>query len=219
MPQQKKLFVLLIGIVLTAGLLFANQIKQARNIVINPTKEPIINTNLTDIPLGATDQILGNPGSPLTLVLFADLGCAECQTVYYSISKFITSHPQEARLFFKDAPSTGWFSDGNILAHQAAYCAGKQNKFWQFIDLVMKEKTNLKEAGLKKTAEALQLNTGAWWQCASSEEAKNYVADNASLAQALGIKTIPALFINNKKINLTSDIDLAEMLNKFITKE
>lgn len=219
MPQQKKLFILLIGIVLIAGFLFATQIKRARDIVINPTEEPIINTNLTDIPLGSKDQILGNPGSPLTLVLFADLGCAECQSTYYSISKFIINHPQEARLFFKDAPSRGWFSDGNILAHQAAYCAGKQNKFWQFIDLVMKEKSNLKEAGLKKTAEALQLNTAAWWQCTNSEEAKSYVADNAALAQALGIKTIPALFINNKKINLTSDINLTEMLNKFITKE
>ncbi len=76
----------------------------------------------------------------------------------------------------------------------------------------------LTEDGLKKIADGLNLDTDEWWECTNSDEAKNKMTAAKLLAENLGIKYVPALFINNKQINLDDDLDIEDILNKSIAQ-
>ena len=72
--------------------------------------------------------------------------------------------------------------------------------------------------GLEKIALNLNLNIGPLWLCANSPEAKQAIADSAQLAGQLGIRSLPAIFVNNKMINTDRDVNIEEMLTSFIKK-
>ncbi len=217
MPNHKKLYLVLLAMVILAGLFFYNQIIRTSKIKVQRTVAPLISPTAIFIPDSDSEQTLGNPGAAITVVEFIDIGCARCMALHSTIKQFITKHPQDIRMVWKDDVKAGVFSD-YTLAHQAAYCAGKQNKFWQFIDMAAANKNNLQEAGLKKIALDLNLNVESLWQCANSPEAKQAIAASAQLGAQLGIKSLPAIFVNNKMINTDKDVNIEEMLTNFIKK-
>ncbi len=200
-----------------AGLLFFQQILRARQITVQRTITPLIAANAIFIPNSDSEQTLGNPGSAITIVEFVDLGCKRCLPFHSAIKDFVDKHPQDIRLVWKDDVKPGFFSDFT-LAHQAAYCAGKQNKFWEFIDAALANKNNLAEAGLKKIALDLRIDVEQFWQCANSYEARQAIAASGQLADQLGIRSLPAIFVNNKLINTDKDVNIEEMLTNFIKK-
>lgn len=200
-----------------AGILFFRQIMRARQINVTRTAAPLISASSVFIPNSDSEQTLGNPGASIIVVEFVDIGCSRCLPLHAAIKDFVNKHPQDIRLIWKDAVKPGIFSD-YTLAHQAAYCAGKQNKFWEFVDAAIANKNNLQESGLKKIALDLNLDSEQLWQCANSEAAKQAIAASVQMADQLGIKSLPAIFVNNKLINTDKDINVEEMLTNFIKK-
>jgi len=217
MPSHKKFYILLLAVVALAGFLFALQIMRARQITVERTVAPLISTNSIFIPNSDSEQTLGNPGAAITVVEFVDISCDRCLRLHSTIKEFVLKHPQDTRMVWKYNVKPGLFSN-HTLAHQAAYCAGKQNKFWEFIDVAAANQNNLLEPGLKKIALDLNLNVESLWLCANSPETKQAVADSAEIAAQLGIKSLPAIFVNNKLINTDKEINIEEMLGSFIKK-
>lgn len=218
MHPAKKLFLLLALLIIAATFLFTRELRKAFNITTKPEIQPIISEGMANIPLDKEDYVLGNPGASLNIIMFSDLNCAKCREVYTVVAAVVRTHPQDVRFVWKSAPIGGIFTRGNFLPHQAAYCAGQQGKFFEFVEMVMADKHNLNADGLKKVAESLKLDKSVWWQCANSEEAKNKVTESVSLFNALGLRALPALFANNKLINTDAEINLEEMLVSFIKK-
>ena len=198
-----------------AGFFFYLQIKRATEITVDKVETPLISANTTFIPDSASEQMIGNPGATTTITEFVDIGCSRCLALHSATKKFVLQHPQAMRLIWKDYVKPGFLSD-YTLAHQAAYCAGQQGKFWEFIDIAIGNKNNLGEPGLKKIAQSLNLDLAKWWQCANSSAAKEAITASTQAATQLGVKSIPAIFVNNKLINTRKDIDIAEMLGSFI---
>lgn len=218
MHQLNKFYLILTIAVIIAGSIFAAQIIKTKKITVKPTAAPILSEGYYDIPIENDDQVLGNPGAPLTIVFFSDFSCSACKLKYYEINKFVKEHPQDIRLFVKEIPRKNLFYKTNDLPHRSAYCAGKQGKYWQYLDVLNTEKNISNESNLTKIASGLKLNTTNWWQCVNSEEAKQKIARISSLATSLGIEQVPTIYVNNKKVNLENDIDTTELLSKFIVK-
>ncbi|MFA6486351.1 MAG: thioredoxin domain-containing protein [Candidatus Magasanikbacteria bacterium] len=218
MSHHKKFIVVLIALIAVIGYLVFLQIQKMRGIVNTYAETPIVSTVATYIPIAIGDPSLGNPGAALWIVEFSDLGCARCHEAHYAITKFIKNNPEKARLIWKDAPVTSFVSMGNLSAHIAADCAHEQGQFWKFVELTMGKKNNLTEAGLVKTATALKMDMDKWNTCRASDAAKTKVIESMALAKAIGVSDLPGIFVNNKKINLTSDINIEELLNKLSTK-
>lgn len=212
MTTHKKFYLAITLILIIFIVITFSQIKKAQTITTKTNPVPLVSTATFDIPIDGTDQTMGNPGADITIVEFSDLGCKYCQTNHFIISQFVNAHPKEARLVWKDAPFSGFILKGNAEAHIAAYCAGKQKKFWQFVEMTMQNKA-VNTSGLEKTAIALKLNLTNWKNCLSSAEADKKINESLALAEKLEIKSTPTIFINNKKINLTDDLDLNEVLN------
>lgn len=214
---MRKLYLSLGVIVLILGAIFYNQFKKSAAITIRPEAEPIVSLSSVDLPDNLTDQMLGNPGAPTTIVEFADLGNSASNKLYADLSAFASANGKDVRFIWKDLPSAGFFED-SALGHEAAYCAGKQNKFWTFVDKVIGGQYSLKQEYLAEAAKATGLDAVAWDKCLADPDTAQKISSAVALAQSLGIQTAPALFINNKKINLTADVDVKQMLNSLIAK-
>lgn len=218
MHQRKKFIFLLLLVTIIAGIFFYVTIKKAGRITITKYNTPLVSDETASIPVDDSDPMYGNPGAPVTLIEFADIGCKQCQKINYEIKNFVSKHPLDIRMVWKDAPRSNLFFNGYTLAHQAAQCAGKQNNFWQFLEIAMQNTNNLKEPGLKKIAEGLKLDTAKWWECTNSEEIKQKIGESLNLAEQLNVSDLPAIFINNRKIDLNSDIDMNQFLEQVIKK-
>ena len=208
----------MLAVIALTAFLLVQQIRRANSITTRAKALPIISSQTVDIPLDKTDPILGNPGAPLTLVEFVDLGIAEARNLHITLATFVSEHPREVRLFFKDAPNSGIFSSNATLAHRAAFCAGKQKNFWPFVGKVAENSANIREANLKKIAADLKLNSTDWWACTQASEAGQKMEAATTLFKSSSTGAAPVLFVNNKRVNLSEDIDLKQMLGSFIAK-
>ncbi len=217
MKHHKRIIWLLIPLIAGVAVLLVGQIKRAKDITITPSATPLISAGSFSIPSDAEEPILGNPGAPLTIVEFADLGCSDCAKTHAILSAFVLAHPEEARLIFKDAPEQKLFLKPNNLAHQAAYCAGKQGRFWQFVDAAFaSKKSYLDEAAVKQLGINLKLPLASWWSCTTNSETSQKITATLGVAQQLQATDLPTVFINNRRLNLQADVDLNQLLNSFI---
>jgi protein-disulfide isomerase len=196
-----------------AGGILAKQIKRSASITTKTKSTPLLSSFAVNIPIDKNDPLLGNPGAPLTLVEFSDLNCVQCAKVHATLYNFVEKYPKDARLIWKDAPAPSVLWKNNNTIHEAALCAGKQNQFWKFVELAYGGKNDP-----AKIAETLGLNMNQWRECAASEATKQKISAATELARNLGINSAPVIFVNNKMVNLTEELDLTQMLNSFIAK-
>jgi protein-disulfide isomerase len=216
MQKITKFYIFLYVGIFIAGSFFAYQVYKAKNITVNQTGKDVISNGYYDIPLDKAENVLGNPGAPLTIVMFSNYSCSECTKQLEKIENFVNSNPQSVRMFLKHIPKDTLLLKADNRAEKAVYCAGKQDRFWNFSDMVLKNK-NFEESNLNNIASLLKINTTDWQNCFNSQEPEQNIKDNTELAKRIGVEELPAIFINNKKINIDKDIDITDMLSKFIS--
>lgn len=79
-------------------------------------------------------NVLGNPDAKVTLVEFADLQCPACQQAAETVLPKIISGPiKNGKAKFELRQWTIIGPDSNVAA-KAAYAAGEQDRYWQFIE-------------------------------------------------------------------------------------
>lgn len=218
--MHKKTHLLLFILIALTGIFLVVQIRRAGQITVTKSPELLIQEKAIFIPTSNSDLIFGNPGAPITVVEFMDFNCKKCLSNHSIIKQVVTEHPQQIRLIWKDAPQPKLLSKNFAIGNQAALCVAQQDerKFWQFIDIVSQNTNNLQESALKNIAQGLSIDTEKWWDCTNSELTKQTIASGTQMAKELGLTSFPAVFVNNKLINMNADVNLKEMLETFINK-
>lgn len=217
MTSINKLYIFLAGAIFIAASAFTWTIFKAREITVTPDSKPLVSEGYYEISTNE-DPILGNPGAPLTIVIFSDFVCGDCQQKYTVITNFVKSNPQTARLFLKYSPKPSLFLKANDLAYRGAVCANKQNNFWEFNDLLINTRNPNNKTELENNITSLKLNNEAWQNCLSDQSTQQKIAGSVALSQTLGITEIPAIYVNNKRLNLDTNPDISELLSKLIAK-
>jgi protein-disulfide isomerase len=216
MSKNTKLFSIIFLTTVILGFLLFRELDKAKKITTKAANEPVVSEST--IPLKITDDpILGNPGAPVTVVEYLDLKNQRSKSLHYELSSFVNKSPQDVRLVLKHAPLSGIFSNGE-LAHKAAFCAGKQNKLWAFLDTLISSNSNIRESGLRKIATEIKLDVSRWWSCTNSEETKTAIESGMAEAQNLKMGNPPLIFLNNRKVNVSEDISLTQLLSTVIAK-
>lgn len=199
------------------AIFFILQTRRTLNIETKTSPEPLLSPIGLAFPPEADEQIFGNPGAPLTVTAFVDLGDRTSQRRLAEVLAVVRAHPRETRLVWKDAPFASFLSaPGHERAHLAAWCAGEQNQFWPFVNALAEERASWRESGLRQTAQNLGLNQTAWQNCLTAPSSSEKLTQKLTQTRSLGLKKLPAFFINNRRLNLTKDINLAELLESFI---
>jgi len=219
MTNHKKTYLILILSILILSIFVNLAIKKNSKIKINNKTQPIINSQITPINIEKNDIILGNPGAPITIIEFLNIGtCKEkCRINQQKIMNFVKQNPQKVRLVWKDAPDSSlFFSSGNELAHVTAYCAGTQGKFWDFINLITNSKDKINEDKLYNSFINLNISESFMKSCLESKQSTAKVGSSFDLYRSLGLRGNLNLFINNKLIFLEDDRDILEILNRLL---
>lgn len=141
----------------------------------------------------AGTPVLKPKEAQVTLVEFADYECPYCQKVEPDVLKLKEELGDKIAFTYKDFPLP--MHARAEKAAEAARCAGKQNKFWEFHNELFHSK-ELDVDQLKAQARSLKLDSAQFDKCLDSGEQASAVERDRKEGLRLGINGTPSFFIN-----------------------
>lgn len=146
------------------------------------------------------DPILGPPNAAITIVEYADFRCPHCSEANFELKKIIAAYPDKVRWIWKDFP---FLPPINVtwLAHEAARCAEKQGKFWEYHDALFMNQNNLSRENLLALAKEFKLDENLFVQCLESGQTKPLIQRGFEEGKAVGVDGAPYFFVNGEKWN------------------
>ena len=157
--------------------------------------------------------VRGAAGARLTLVEFADYECPYCQQMQPALSQLEADYKGKLAFSYKDVPLP--MHTHAQKAAEAAQCAGVQNKYWEYHDLLLRTKA-LELIQLKSMAGDLALDTKAFDKCLDSGEQAATVKASMDEAQRLGVQGTPTFFLNG---HIFSGILTYDQLRQIVDEE
>ncbi len=151
--------------------------------------------------------ILGDPNAKVTIVEFGDYQCTYCHLFHENTKDALLQQyvdTGKVNFVFRDFPLNG---PDSVLAAEASYCAGDQDKYWQYHDELYKnwagEKTGwVNQKSLDKFATTVGLDLGTFDKCISDNKYEQKVLDNQKFGENIGIDGTPSFIIFSGK-NIT----------------
>ena len=145
----------------------------------------------TVAPLG---YALGPETAQVTIVEFSDFQCPYCSKVVPTIKEIAARYPEQVRIVFRHLPLS--FHDNARIAAYGSICAGNQDRFWEYHDLLFANQRALGREQLSGYAATLALDMEKFETCMSAPETEALVAKDLKDAEQLGASGTPAFFVN-----------------------
>lgn len=156
-------------------------------------------------PVDKNDHIRGSEKAPVTLIEYSDLECPFCKRVHPTLQQLMKEYDGKVRWVYRHLPLTTLHSKA-IKEALAAECAGEQNAFWEYIDMVYERtpsNNGLDDLKLTEFASELKLDTDAFVKCKSEERYSDRVLGDMNDAQQAGAQGTPYSLIIDKAGNVT----------------
>lgn len=163
------------------------------------TRVPGAKDIITSPLVNNTDPSLGSDKAPIVIIYFADYECRYCQKQEAAIKNIMEQYRDKIRLVWKDYPERN-VNSGSFSAAVAGRCAEEQGQFWPFHDRLFANGDKLDRELFMALAEKLNLKKGLFSGCLEDKEVAQLVKDNILEAEALDIKGVPFIFVNNQEI-------------------
>lgn len=140
------------------------------------------------------DPSKGPADAAVTIIEFGDHACPHCRTAQAAVDRLMAAHPTAVRFVWKSAPSP--IHPGSQTAAEAALCAARQGRFWEFHAALFERADMLDEASMAILSGELGLDTTAFVACLSNHETAPLVERTSTEARALGLTGIPTMYVN-----------------------
>ena len=140
-------------------------------------------------------RVLGPLDAPVRVIEFADYECPYCQKSFPDMQRLKADLGDKIVLVFKDFPLP--MHARAEKAAEAARCASKQGKFWEFHDELFHSK-ELDVDQLKAQAAALKLDSAEFDKCLDSGQQAAAVEQDRKEGMRLGLNGTPSFFINGR---------------------
>jgi protein-disulfide isomerase len=179
--------IVLVGALLVAFALILPSLNQA----------PIQTAELKARPQADFNR-MGDPNAPITITEFSDYKCGHCatfalQTEPQLIEEFIAT----GQVHFVYRSMGGW-SPQSLLAIEASYCAGDENKFWEFHDLVfINQPSTFNNSLMNQFARELGLDESAFNACLTSGKYTDLANQDGLDGSGLGVQGTPTFIFTD----------------------
>lgn len=154
-------------------------------------------------PRAAAVELTGEPAAvrperaaPVTVTVFCNLQSPHCANLQPEIADLRSLFPGQVRIAARDLPLP--IHPHSALAAEAARCAGRQGRYWNFHDLRWARDVVPDRAGLDELARAAGLDLAAFAKCLDGRSERQAVEADRALAQRLGLAAVPAVFVNGR---------------------
>lgn len=160
----------------------------------------------TDVDIAGA-PVRGTATAPITIVEYSDFHCPFCRRVQPTLTALLEKYPGQVRLVYKHLPLDGLHPQARRVS-EAAWCAGQQDKFWQFHDAVYADtSSDASDATLTRYATAAGLDAARFTSCLSSPEAKGAIQRDVAQGEALGLNSTPGFFVNGREVRGAQPIE------------
>lgn len=164
-------------------------------------------------PQDTGSPAIGSSNPLVTIVEFSDFQCPFCAAVQPTLKQVLQQYAGAVKLVFKHLPLD--VHQNAMPAARAAYCAGRQERFWQYHDALFTSKDFSAES-YNQMAKALGLNVQTFQSCLNSVDSLNAITDDVQTARRMKIESTPSFIINDRVVS--GAISLSEF-EKIITLE
>jgi predicted DsbA family dithiol-disulfide isomerase len=137
---------------------------------------------------------LGEKNAPVTIVEFSDYQCPFCKRVRQTIDNLVEDYKGKVKYVFMDFPLS--FHAKAPKAHEAARCAGDQDKYYEYNKKIFENQNAIDIPDLKKYARELKLNSSNFDKCLDGGKHAPSVTRMMEQASSAGVSGTPAFFIN-----------------------
>lgn len=135
--------------------------------------------------------------------VFSDFQCPYCAQFAKPIRELQAKGL--AKVEFKNFPLS--FHADSQLAHQAAFAAGEQGKFWEMHDLLFANQSSLKRESLLEYARKLNLDMDRFVKDIDGPKSKQTIDADKAEAQKLGVNGTPTFFVDGKEYSGTKSFE------------
>lgn len=174
-----------------------------------------------DLPeLKVGDAILGKSDAKVKVYLFSDFQCPYCKIFWKTMRDTMKQYSEQA-LAYKHLPLS--FHNQAENAALASSCAGEQEKFWEYADLLYAKQSDWGNSTgtqkFKDYAKDLKLNAVQFGKCLDDKKYQDKIDADKSEANNFGISGTPAVFINSQfKNGVVSAEDLKAAIEEELKK-
>lgn len=163
--------------------------------------------------LSAVGYDLGADDAPVRVIEFSDYGCVHCQNFHAETYPAIRDEFIETgKVAWKYVPiSLAGFPNADRAAG-AAHCAGEQDRFFEFSDLVYRDASEWTGANdprpvFTALGEEAGLDMDAFSSCLDDGSRLEEVEENSRLASQIGIRGTPTLVVNGIPVQGAPPLD------------
>lgn len=198
------LFVLVLGAALGALIFyfvtFSNpEVLQNRlqTLALDQYLDKLVQQDRIDIEIG-NSPIQGPTDAKVTMVEFTDLECPYCRNFANEAFKQLEKkYAGKVQFVFKHYPLP--FHEHAMSAHQAAYCAQEQGKFWEMAESLFAGDISSPDT-INAQAQTLGLDMTKFAQCLKDPATTQVIEADKAYGQSLGISGTPAFYVNGLQI-------------------
>jgi len=203
------LLLLLFGVFGLAAWQLNNENIQVSSVNIN--QSDLSNTDLLSIIKTTSktpDKILTFPDDPIrglrtttpvTIIEFSDFECPYCMQLAPILKNIVEQSSNTIKLVWKDFPLSS--HEQALVAAEAAQCAARQGKFWEYHDALFQNQSNLGSDLYIKIAADLGIAGTSYTNCLNKHEAKPLINRNIEEGNSISIDGTPYLVINGQVYN------------------
>lgn len=147
--------------------------------------------------------VRGSSEAVVTLIEFSDYECPFClrhfqQTMPQIEKNYIATG--KVLYAFRDWPVDSLHPQA-IRAHVAAHCAGEQDKYWEMHTRLFSPAGTHTPERLRELAQELELDLGAFDQCASSDRPAAAIRATGAMAVEYGATGTPVFFLGLRDLS------------------
>ena len=173
-----------------------------------------------EIPRTLTQSnTMGDPNAPVYIVEFGDFQCPYCLRFWSQTEpQLIEEYVNTGKVYFEYRSVGEFLGPESAWAAEGAYCAGDQEKFWEFHDTLYTNWTgenvgDYTKDKLVQYAKTLDLDTDEFKSCIDDGRHAATVEQDAADAEAAGAYSTPTFFINGVKVEGAQPF---EIMKKYI---
>jgi protein-disulfide isomerase len=205
--EEKRKRGIFIGGIVVIALIIAGVLIYSSLQSLQPVKFTMITPAAIPNPQGLS---MGDPNAPVKVMEFADFQCPACMLfATQQETTIVNTYVATGKVYFTYLPFS--FLDQNDTrnpplkeshaAAEAASCAGDQNKFWEYHDILYANQTgenigDFTDKRLMAFAQALGLDMNQFNACYTSGKYRQKVIDDYNLGIKDGVTQTPSFLVN-----------------------
>ena len=186
----------------------------ASNLADVQARDPRFYAWYTQLPVRPVSELTspdchrkGELGAALAIVEFSDFQCPFCVRAFRDLRELVRSRA-DVSLVFRHFPLDASCNrhvkaslhPAACLAACAAECAGRQERFWEYHDVLFENNEHLERESLLRYARELGLDLTAFASCLDDPATLARVGEDVDAGARVGVNATPTLFFNGREI-------------------